>query len=127
MRKSILFIIDSLTCGGAEKSLVSLLPLLNMDKYDIYLWMRNPGGAFMPLIPKNIHIVEQPSYNVIEKLKMLLGRIAFSMMLRINKLFGKVEHGAETLWKCQGWAMKVPKGKWDVVVAYQQGIVAFDG
>lgn len=125
MKTKILFIIDSLTCGGAEKSLVSLLPLLNKDKYDIYLWMRSPGGAFMPLVPNNIHIVEQPSYNVIEKMKMLLGRLFFSLKLRINKLFGKAEHGAETLWKCQGWAMKVPEGKWDVVVAYQQGLPTY--
>ena len=124
-KTSVLFIIDSLTCGGAEKSLVSLLPLLNKDKYDVYLWMRSPGGAFMPLIPKNVHIVEQPSYNVIENLKMLLGKLYFSIMLRINKLFGKAEHGAETLWKCQGWAMKVPEGKWDVVVAYQQGLPTY--
>lgn len=125
MKSKILFIIDSLTCGGAEKSLVSLLPLLNKDKYDIYLWMRSPGGAFMPLVPNNIHIVEQPSYNVIEKTKMLLGRLSFSLKLRINKLFGKAEHGAETLWKCQGWAMKVPEGKWNVVVAYQQGLPTY--
>lgn len=124
-KTSVLFIIDSLTCGGAEKSLVSLLPLLNKDKYDIYLWMRSPGGAFMPLVPNNIHIVEQPSYNVIEKTKMLLGRLLFSLKLRINKLFGKAEHGAETLWKCQGWAMKVPEGKWNVVVAYQQGLPTY--
>lgn len=125
MKSKILFIIDSLTCGGAEKSLVSLLPLLNKDKYDIYLWMRSPGGAFMPLVPNNIHIVEQPSYNVIEKTKMLLGRLLFSLKLRINKLLGKAEHGAETLWKCQGWAMKVPEGKWNVVVAYQQGLPTY--
>lgn len=52
MRKSILFIIDSLTCGGAEKSLVSLLPLLNQEKYELYLWTRSPGGAFASLVPK---------------------------------------------------------------------------
>ena len=36
MKKKVLFMIDSLTCGGAEKSLVSLLPLLNYDKVDGY-------------------------------------------------------------------------------------------
>ena len=35
MKKKVLFMIDSLTCGGAEKSLVSLLPLLNYDKVDV--------------------------------------------------------------------------------------------
>ena len=36
MKKKILFVIDSLVCGGAEKSLVSLLPLLNRNKYELY-------------------------------------------------------------------------------------------
>ena len=35
MRKSILFVINSLGCGGAEKSLLSLLSLLDYDKYDV--------------------------------------------------------------------------------------------
>ena len=124
-KKKILFVIDSLTCGGAEKSLVSLLPLLNKDKYDLHLWMRNPYGEFMPLIPQNVHIVNQPNYKGIDKIKLLFGRVLFSVMLRVNKFLKKNEHGAETLWKCQGWAMKVPQGNWDVVVAYQQGMPTY--
>ena len=34
-KRRFLFLIDSLVCGGAEKSLVSLLPLLDYDRYDI--------------------------------------------------------------------------------------------
>ena len=69
MKKKVLFIIDSLTCGGAEKSLVSLLPLLNRDKYEISLWMLTPTGPFISLLPKDIHIIAQPSYNRWEQLK----------------------------------------------------------
>lgn len=125
MKKKVLFIIDSLTCGGAEKSLVSLLPLLNKEKYNIFLWMRSPGGAFVPLVPKDVHIVAQPQYGMIGRLLLKAGGILYSMMLRWNKLTGKKEHGAETLWKCQGWAMKVPQDKWDIVVAYQQGVPTY--
>ena len=124
-KKKILFIIDSLTCGGAEKSLVSLLPLLNTDKYELYIWMRQQGGAFAPLLPNNVNIVSEPKYNAFELLLLQLGRVAFSLRLRWNRLTHKKEHAAETLWKCQGWAMKVPKGKWDVVVAYQQGVPTY--
>ena len=125
MRKSILFIIDSLTCGGAEKSLVSLLPLLNQNKYEIYLWMRYPSGAFMPLLSEDVHIVKQPLYSKSERIKFKLGGLFYSIMYRWNKLIGKNEHTAETLWKCQGWALKIPAGKWDTVVAYQQGIPTY--
>lgn len=125
MKKRVLFIIDSLTCGGAEKSLVSLLPLLNREKYELSLWTRSPGGAFASLVPKHVHIINQPEYTIFEHLKFKLGGILYSIMFRWNKFIGKNEHASETLWKCQGWAMKVPEGNWDVVVAYQQGIPTY--
>lgn len=125
MKKRVLFIIDSLTCGGAEKSLVSLLPLLNQEKYELYLWTRSPGGAFASLVPKHVHIVNQPKYTIFEHLKFKLGGFLYSIMFRWNKFIGKNEHAAETLWKCQGWAIKIPKGNWDTVVAYQQGMPTY--
>lgn len=124
-KKKILFIIDSLTCGGAEKSLVSLLPLLNTDKYELYIWMRQQGGAFAPLLPNNVNVVSEPKYNAFESLKLQLGKVVFSLRLRWNRLIHKREHLAETLWKSQGWAMKVPEGNWDVAIAYQQGVPTF--
>ena len=123
--KRILFVIDSLNCGGAEKSLVSLLSLLNKDKYNISLWMLSPGGAFLSLLPDYISIVSQPKYNVIEKIKYYIGRIHFSIMIRLKKVFHKKEHGAETLWKNMGWTMKVPQGEWDIAFAYQQGVPTY--
>lgn len=123
--KKILFVIDSLNCGGAEKSLVSLLSLLNKDKYNISLWMLSPGGAFLSLLPDYISIVSQPKYNVIEKIKCYIGRILFSIMIRLKKVFHKKEHGAETLWKNMGWTMKVPQGEWDIAFAYQQGVPTY--
>lgn len=125
MKKQVLFIIDSLTCGGAEKSLVSLLPLLNQEKYKLYLWTRSPGGAFASLVPKHVHIVNQPEYPIFDHLKFKLGGILYSIMFRWNKFIGKNEHTAETLWKCQGWAIKIPKGNWDTVVSYQQGMPTY--
>jgi glycosyltransferase involved in cell wall biosynthesis len=49
----------------------------------------------------------------------------YSLAWRWNQLTGKREHKAETLYKCTGWAMKVPEGSWDVVIAYQQGIPTY--
>lgn len=37
MKKKILFAINSLECGGAEKSLISLLTSFGYFKYDVYL------------------------------------------------------------------------------------------
>lgn len=123
--KRILFIIDSLTCGGAEKSLVSLLPLLDRSKYEVTLWIRHRGGVFESLLTADTHLVDAPRYSFAEKLLLKSGGLAYSLMLRVYRLLGKHIHFSELLWKCQGWAMKVPEGNWDVVVAYQQGIPTY--
>ena len=61
--KRLLFIIDSLTCGGAEKSLVSLLPLLDRSKYEVNLWIRHKGGVFESLLTADTHLVDAPRYS----------------------------------------------------------------
>lgn len=40
-------------------------------------------------------------------------------------MVGKSEYWGETYYKSRGWAIKVPKGKWDVVFAYHQGLVTY--
>mgnify|MGYP003288372214 CR=1 FL=1 len=125
MKKKVLFVIDSLTCGGAEKSLVSLLPLLNQEKYDISLWMLSPTGSFVSLVPKDVRVIEKPSYNRFEKLKIRYCRLYYSISIRIMRILNIKEHGAETLWKCVGWAYKIPEGNWDAVFAYQQGFPTY--
>lgn len=124
-KQKVLFIIDSLTCGGAEKSIVSMLPLLDKSKYHVFLWVRNKGGVFESLLTKDTTLVENPKYSVVEKILLKLGGLTFSIIYRAKKVLGINEHGSETLWKCQGWAMKMPEGQWDTVIAYQQGIPTY--
>ena len=125
MKKKILFVIDSLRCGGAEKSLVSLLPLLNREKYEIHLWMLCRGGVFESLLPDNVNIVEEPTYNPLEKLWFLISHYRYSFTFRFLEMIGKHEHKAETLWKCMGSAYNVPDEHYDIAVAYQQGFPTF--
>lgn len=125
MEKKVLFIIDSLTCGGAEKSLVSLLPLLDREKYELHLWMLNRGGEFESLLPADVIVEHGPRRSKMGKLKSFLGQVMFSFMLRFNRCIGHKEHPAETLWKSKGWAMTGIPGEWDVAIAYQQGLPTY--
>ena len=125
MKKKLLFVIDSLICGGAEKSLVSLLPLLNQEKYEIHLWMLHRGMVFESLLSKNVLVEAEPSYNIWEYFFFRLSHIVYSLLFRINQLLGIKEHTAETLWKCVGKAYKVPKETFDVAIAYQQGVPTY--
>ena len=61
MRK-ILFVIPSMRIGGAEKSLVNLLNLIDLNEYDVNLLMFKPEGDLLQQIPSGIHILEtEPS------------------------------------------------------------------
>ena len=121
----ILFVIDSLGCGGAEKSLVSLLPLLNKEKYDIHLWILHRGGVFENLVPGNVIIEKTPAYTDNNWYKNHLAQLRYSILFRWNSLIKKKEHRAETLWKCTGNLQEVPSEDFDVAIAYQQGLPTY--
>ena len=56
-KKKILFFIDSLNCGGAEKSIVSLLRLLNYNIYEVDLLLFARGGVFEKYLPKEVNVL----------------------------------------------------------------------
>ena len=62
MKKKLLFVIESLTLGGAEKSLVTLLNLLDYSKYDVDLLLFAQGGAFQQLLPQKVNLLPMPEY-----------------------------------------------------------------
>ena len=57
MKKRVLFVMESLRIGGAEKSLVTLLSLLDKSKYDISLYLFRISGPFLDQVSKEINII----------------------------------------------------------------------
>ena len=51
MKPKILFVMESLRIGGAEKSLVTLLGLLDYAQYDVDLLLFRREGDFLPYLP----------------------------------------------------------------------------
>ena len=71
MKTKILFVMPSLGSGGAEKSFVSMLPLLSHDEFEIHVMVVKEEGLFYPLLPKqDITYVDAP-----KNLKIALGSI----------------------------------------------------
>lgn len=128
MKKKVLFVINSLGLGGAEKSLTSLLNAMDFDRYSVDLLMFNPGGMFMKLLPKQVNIVPQPAFlksNQSFKMqvlrpKYLIARIAASVGLRCNRRKNKL-HPAQCYWKYAGFAFDELSCSYDVAVAWGQG------
>ena len=127
MRKKILFVIDSLGCGGAEKSLVSLLPLLDHNKYDIDLMMISRGGVLEQYIPKEVTIIDYKPHNgsLIDKTIYRLFQIIFSIKLRIFNLIGIKRYMGELQWGVMRYAIKKHYNEYDLAVAYHQGVPTY--
>lgn len=123
MKKRVLFLIDSLTCGGAEKSLISLLPLLDYSQIDVDLLMFKRGGVFEKYVPQQVRVISHRLYGsgLVDQLSQRLHQMCFSWNLR----FGKKRHGAETHWRAMHQAVMPLERQYDVAIAYQQGMPTF--
>ncbi len=125
MKKKILFVIDSLNCGGAEKSLISVLSVLPRDKFEISLWLIRHVGAFLSLVPKDVYFVTPPKTGFFRSCCLKLGGLLYSIAWRVDRWLGRNTYLAELLWKYKARWDTIPIGDWDIVVAYQQGIPTF--
>ena len=124
-KKNILFVIDSLGSGGAEKSLTSLLSVLNLEKYEVDLLLINKTGLYIDLIPPKVNIIE------LEKVKSsFISKLLFSVILRIKRLLLKIIksykfHPAQNHWKYIGKNYIAQSKEYDVAIAYSQGLPTY--
>ena len=132
MRKSILFVINSLGCGGAEKSLLSLLSLLDYDKYDVTLQMFRRGGMFEELLSPEVHVRKELDYTAFCSqsmakqmlsfdLRRIAARVRTSLFLRSNAKKGSPLHDAQAYWKYSAAAYDPLPERYDVAIAWGQG------
>jgi glycosyltransferase involved in cell wall biosynthesis len=122
MKQSVLFIIDSLGCGGAEKSLVSLLPLLDYSRFEVSLSIICRGGYFERFLPNEVHLISFPSG---PRVFAFFANGLFSVLRRLLPLLGIKRHSAELLWSCKRAIYPAFPGKYDVAIAYQQGVPTY--
>lgn len=64
-QQKILFVAMSMNIGGAEKSLVNLLNLLDYDKYSVDLILFQRTGGFLPQIPNGVNLIDVPEIDVL--------------------------------------------------------------
>lgn len=134
--KKILFVINSLTIGGSEKSLVSLLNLIDYSEYEVDLLMLKKGDTFDKYIPKEVNILDVPEYykflyndyeeiSLRNKLKYTLCRYKCSIGLRVNKKLKIPINNQQILYKNQKSYLEKLKKQYDVAIAYAQGFPTY--
>ena len=55
--KKLLFVMPSLDSGGAEKSLVNLLNIIDYSQYNVDLLLLKQEGLFLNQIPKEVNLL----------------------------------------------------------------------
>lgn len=135
MKKRILFVIESLSLGGAEKSLVTLLNLLDYSKYEVDLLLFSQGGPFQELLPEEVTLLPVPDYfsytsipwhsfgEKLKKPKALFAQLRYSLALRLKK-HTNIEKAA-LLWKYSQSCFSNLSENYDVAIAYAQGLPTF--
>lgn len=134
--KKILFVINSLTIGGSEKSLVSILNILDYDKYDIDLLMLKRGEVFEKYVPNKVNILDIPKYyeflgnkkikiSPFKKMKYIYCRIKCSIQLRTNRYKKQVINNQQIFYKNQKNILEKLDKRYDVAIAYAQGFPTY--
>lgn len=134
MKKKLLFVIDSLEIGGAEKSLISLLNMLDSSLFEVDLLLFKEGGDLERYVPKYINILPVPDYYRFLKnekfefgknIKFLHHRLKTSFYLRINSLKIRRLHSEQVVYKSIHKIFDVIDKKYDAAIAYSQGMPTY--
>jgi glycosyltransferase involved in cell wall biosynthesis len=138
MKKQLLFVIDSLDCAGAEKSLVTLLSLLDYSRFSVDLMLFGHGGVLEELIPKEVNILNPLKYTEFAALdlkkalkcsvgnldfKMFSSRMKYSLGIRKNKYSNAQK--ARIFWKSISNVIEKNPKEYDIAISYAQGVPTF--
>lgn len=134
MKKRLLFVMESMGSGGGERSLLTLLQLMDYDKYDVDLMLFNPSGLFMDMIPKCVNIkpfgkeYDRFTLPFKESLKsyMLKGSFKgaynrFKYSKTVNGKGGSTLYRDQLAWKYMRCAFENTLPEYDVAIGYLEG------
>ncbi|MCE7792679.1 glycosyltransferase [Salipaludibacillus sp. CUR1] len=138
MKKKLLFVIDSLDCAGAEKSLVTLLGLLDYSRYSVDLMLFAHGKELERLVPQEVTILKPLKYTQFTTLplknafmtslkqseyRMLMSRLKYSTLIRKNPSTNPQK--ARIFWQSVSSVIEPNPKKYDIAISYAQGVPTF--
>ncbi|WP_111709647.1 glycosyltransferase [Lutibacter citreus] len=119
--KKVVFIIESLQCGGAEKSLITLLNLLDYSVFQVDLILFNSGGEFEKFVPKEVTIINKPLFKNVNVFNKFYKKIEFWILRK----FTKNKHTAQNFWNAYQHLINTHAVYYDVAIAYNQGFATY--
>lgn len=139
IKKSILFVNESLACAGGEKSLLNLLSAIDYDRFNVDLQLFSYGKPWDKLVDPHVRILPPLPYTLFlelslpraiayalrhRKLHWLRSRLAYTFALRIKKNLGNVKKSI-LYWRTQSECFDPITNNYDYVIGYAQGIPTF--
>ncbi|MED1511405.1 glycosyltransferase [Bacillus proteolyticus] len=130
MKKDVLFVINNLNCGGAEKSLISLLNTMDYSRYNVDLFLFKHEGLFLNKIPKQVNVLEEPpEYQLFDmpikaaimkclrqgRLDIALSRICAGYIFKSEKNKARCE---QRVWRYLSKSLQNISKKYDVAIGY---------
>ncbi|MDY4834303.1 MAG: glycosyltransferase [Frisingicoccus sp.] len=137
--KKILFVINTLGCGGAERAMLDLFAALEPEKYKISLFVLTNQGELSRELPEHVHLLNK-NYNEVSVLTKEGRKILAKCVLRAGMGKGLFLRRAPYLvknirnmkkrgkiltdklcWRILSDGAPVSKRKYDLAVAYLEG------
>lgn len=136
--KHLFFFIESLTCAGAERSLLTLLSLIDYSKYKVDLQLLQYGGELQRYLPEEVNLLPQPelikflnlslkeqiAYAVRHrKMRFLFARFKYSFRIRRGRQ--SAISTSRLYWQSFKACVERNSRHYDVAIGYAQGIPTF--
>ncbi len=129
MKKNILFVCASLKVGGAEKSLVNLLNMMDYMRYSVDLLLFQNQGEFLEQVPEDVHIIEcgKMMKALYDKVPKTPDNISMTIYKYIATVVERLKHSAYDDLRAHRWVRFYKKvcepleKDYDVAVAFQSG------
>lgn len=130
MKKEILFVINNLNCGGAEKALISILETIDYSRFNVDLFLFKHEGIFLNKIPRNVNVLEGSKlykyYDMPIKesligltrhgnLKLVFDRVIAGFIFKSEKSGARSE---QKVWKYLSSSMPSLNKKYDVAIGF---------
>lgn len=115
-KQKILFCIESLNCGGAEKSLLNLINVLDETKFDVHIMMHQFKGDLFHHLPSNV---------TLHKFNYKVDLFTRSKFWLLKKLNFKELHPAQLLWMLSHKYTGEIDEKFDVAIGWGQGFATY--
>lgn len=130
MKKKILFVMNNLNCGGAEKALISLLETMDYSLYDVDLFLFKHEGLFLSKLPKQVTLLEEPrEYQIYDmpiktaivnclkqgRIDIALFRLMAGVIFKTEKNIARCE---QRVWKYLSMSLREIKTQYDVAVGF---------